>query len=562
MVLVGLNLGCLAASGDPPGTSAAPLFQLHFTGSAHLAKGTNATKLSGVLGLPATAELRSYTWGKLAKAGILWTKPMPAEAGDQSALLGPLLDDLVQAESYAEARGPVGQVEGVLAIELNQARAALWSTNLWRLTQAWKWGTPAEIASGTFRGWGLRRTGSPGLVQVVRAENWLLVGVGGVRLELLPALAQQISKSGRPVASLNHAVLEAEADFPRLGAWFPSFAKYRLPHSRMVVTGNGEGLRTEVRMRYADGVPWTVQPWKIPTALIRDPLISFTVGQGIGPILGKMEVVQELGLKTLPDQFCLWGQGYETAHTFLTVPMEDSSNVVQKLAPVLPRVMEKHLTNAMGNISWNSNKADLAWRELPFIAPHMRPVRSGQDEFVFAELFPLAPHPNPAPAELMAQINGRKDLVYYDWELTQARLSHAKQFYQLFSIIMHRRGISPTAPTEKWLAALTPYLGNTVTEVSKTSPNELTLVRKSYVGLTAFELVTLARWIDSPGFPFRFEAQPTFTRQVPSQRITAPKATLPKPTAPNPIAPKTTLPKPTVPNPIAPKATSPKPDKP
>ena len=528
LILIGLGSGCLETSGGRGANSAQPLVQFHFAGSAQLAKGTNATKLAGALRMPATAELRKFTWGKLAKSPeVFWAGAVPAGAGDQSALLAPLFDDLVEAESYGEARGSVGRLETVLAIELNQTRAALWSTNLWRLTQAWKWGTPSETAAGNFRGWALRRTGSPGLLQVVRAENWLLVGVGGERLELLPALAQKISKGGRPVPSLNQSVLEADIDFPRLGAWFSLFVKYPLPYARVVVTGSGENLRTEVRLRYADRVPWTPQPWKVPTSLIREPLISFTVGQGLAPILGQMEAVRELGLKTIPDQFCLWGQGYETAHTFLTLPTPNASNAVQQLAPVVPRVLEKHLPNAMGKIFWNSNKADLSWRELPFVAPHLRPARTGQDEFLFAELFPLTAQTTPPPAELMAQVQGRKDLVYYDWELSQARLSHAKQFYQLYNIVTHRRMVPATAPTEKWLVALTPFLGNTVTEVTKSSPNELLLVRKSHVGLTAFELVTLARWIDSPSFPFRFEGQAPVTRPVPPRKTTTPKPAKP-----------------------------------
>jgi hypothetical protein len=47
-----------------------------------------------------------------------------------------------------------------------------------------------------------------------------------------------------------------------------------------------------------------------------------------------------------------------------------------------------------------------------------------------------------------------------------------------------------------WLKAVSPMLGNTVTEITVTSPKQLTLVRKSHIGFNALELVLLTRWLD------------------------------------------------------------------
>jgi hypothetical protein len=49
--------------------------------------------------------------------------------------------------------------------------------------------------------------------------------------------------------------------------------------------------------------------------------------------------------------------------------------------------------------------------------------------------------------------------------------------------------------------AAAPKLGNTITEISLVSPQELALVRSSHIGFNALELVTLANWIESPTFP-------------------------------------------------------------
>ena len=47
-----------------------------------------------------------------------------------------------------------------------------------------------------------------------------------------------------------------------------------------------------------------------------------------------------------------------------------------------------------------------------------------------------------------------------------------------------------------------------------TSPTQMTLVRKSSTGLTAFELTTLGRWLESDRFPALGVFPPTFARKV------------------------------------------------
>ena len=50
-------------------------------------------------------------------------------------------------------------------------------------------------------------------------------------------------------------------------------------------------------------------------------------------------------------------------------------------------------------------------------------------------------------------------------------------------------------------ALMASHLGEAVTELRSTSPTQMTLVRKSHSGLTALELVSLSRWIESTNFP-------------------------------------------------------------
>jgi hypothetical protein len=321
-------------------------------------------------------------------------------------------------------------------------------------------------------------------------------------------MAGQVAKTGRPVAALQNAWLELQADLPRLRTHCPIFAQYKLPPVQLSVLGKGENLRTEARLLYSEPVPWTFEPWLLPTNLVREPLISFTVGQGIAPLLRQVKGVPELGLKKLPNQFCLWGLSYVQALSFLTMPVPDASNVLAQLATKLPPLAHSFLDKPAGDILWNSNRADMIWRGWPMAVPELRAVREGGVDYFLGGMFPLLGRDEQAPTELYGELAGRTNLLYYDWEITQKRVIHARQFYQLKDIMNGRRMAPTSAPSQQFLLALAPHLGNTVTEITQSSPKELHLVRKSHIGLAGFELVTLTRWIDSPRFPWLWDPPP------------------------------------------------------
>ncbi len=59
-----------------------------------------------------------------------------------------------------------------------------------------------------------------------------------------------------------------------------------------------------------------------------------------------------------------------------------------------------------------------------------------------------------------------------------------------------------TSASVAWLKNVGPKLWPTVTDVVQTAPNQLSLKRRSSVGLTALELQLTADWLESPEFPF------------------------------------------------------------
>jgi hypothetical protein len=54
---------------------------------------------------------------------------------------------------------------------------------------------------------------------------------------------------------------------------------------------------------------------------------------------------------------------------------------------------------------------------------------------------------------------------------------------------------------EKWSGDLGPWIGKTTTEITRTAPNELSVVRNAPVGFTGIELFLLSDWLSTLGFP-------------------------------------------------------------
>jgi hypothetical protein len=513
-VLLGLaicfGVGCFEGPSGKQPDSGGVIYRHHFAGRAEMARSTNAANLKNALNLPASKQLREQLSQKLSKAPReFWQKEIPATAPDGAEFFKPLLDDLFSAESYLEVRGPTGRPESVLAVKLDDARAKLWSTNLWSLLSRWNLGTPTNFSRTGLQGWEWTgRNPTPRVVQFVRSGEWVLVGLGRERLTALAKLSEKGSAGTRPVPVLTNSWFELEMDWPRLGQWFPLLAKYKLPATELNIVPRGEYLRTEARLRYSKPIPWKYEPWKIPTNTINDPIISFTVGRGIAPLLSQSAVLRDLGLKDLPNQFCAWGQASSLAVTFVSVPVVDGTNVISQLGPRVPKVIKSYLTNHMGAVVWNSNKSEIVWQGQPFVVPRVRPLHDAGTDYLLAETYPVRPKTNAPLVELFGQFMPRTNLVYYDWEITGERLPHAIQLHQYYDVANLLRYPGKEAPMQKWLQTIQPYAGNTVTEIMLTSPSELFLARKSHLGFTGFELASLARWIEAPGFPLRYERPP------------------------------------------------------
>lgn len=194
----------------------------------------------------------------------------------------------------------------------------------------------------------------------------------------------------------------------------------------------------------------------------------------------------------------------------------------------------------VGAVRVATNGLEAVWLGLPIFAPFLRPASEPGDNFLLAGtmagLVPQTPNTNPPPPELLARLTSRTNLFYYDWEITEGRLAQWRQMNSILGMLATVPALPGASAAQPWLDAITPHLGNTITEVTLEKPNELQLIRKSHLGLTGFELVQLAQWFGRENFP----------------SLLPPPAPSPVPPAPAPPAGRFRLP--AVPAPPAPPA--------
>ena len=106
------------------------------------------------------------------------------------------------------------------------------------------------------------------------------------------------------------------------------------------------------------------------------------------------------------------------------------------------------------------------------------------------------------------------NLVYYHWEATTGRLKELPQLSQLLLVLSRHEQVNAESAAGKWLDRIEPALGNAVTEVTQTAPNELAFKRTAPGGLTAIELIAFADWLEAPQFP-------AFDLRLPPPRVRA-----------------------------------------
>jgi hypothetical protein len=489
------------------------ILRAHFIGSERLLKDKEAPALTEVWKLPSFADLRSNALNRFSRLPYLWlSNSLPKGAADQAGLVRPLLEDALAHPSFVEWRGS----SFTLAARLPAPRATSWDANLRQVVTAWRLGNPTPFTGG----WELSRSGAPSL-RFSRAGDWVAVTVG---LNASLAQSNAVAQAQQFAKSSGGAWLVGDANLAQWKERLPLLENFSsLPVARFSLSNRAEFVRTTVDFRFAKPHGWKPEPWIIPTNAIWDPLVNFTVVRGVAGVLDSVPSFKALGWSPTPNQITGWASRQFPFQFYYAMPTRDVDNQLRRAAPqVFNEVTRIGGTQLQGAVVWDTNRQDITWRGLPVAVPALSSYRESNQQFLVAQTFPLIRTKERPPAELFAQFMKRDDVVLYDWEATQFRIPHWRQLYQLGELATHRPLTPPHFADQRWQTDLMNKLGESITEVRSVSPTQMTLTRKSSIGLTAFEVVTLSRWVESAGFP-AFGIYPPLPSRRPPQAAGAAK---------------------------------------
>jgi hypothetical protein len=471
---------CDAANNDPV------LARYHFIGTSHLTA-KNYDQLHKILNQQTAVEYREFVLNRFARE---IANGLSANSIDSAAGVRPLLDDLIANESV----GVFGEAPSfVIAVHLPKTRVNAWMQAVPKLSNA--------------------------LHAQQRAE-WVLVARGDSLKAAEDKMVSDIERTGRPGSALKDALLEANIDWPRLSN-IPAIAAFPLKPAVLdvKVSPKGEHLRTEIHAHYPQAIPWKSQPWKLPTETIRDPLVSFTAGQDAAAFMKQSVLAERIGENPFTNQFFIWANLSIPFETSALFPIKNAQRHLQSLGRELPSKFNSELEkNYEGKLTWVEKTNQLVWHGLPILVPYVKSIHEKAGEFLLAGTFVLAPGGPAAPADLWAQFKGRSDLVYYDWEFTGPRLAQWRMVTPLLPMFPMRRTNdvawnqskhasamhTPIAIVDHWLSGLIPLLsptkqnqgnGNVITQVTRNSAYDYTVVRSSQLGFTGIELTMLSHWL-------------------------------------------------------------------
>ncbi len=515
LLLAALAILCLGCKKTEPAQpqKAQVLVRWHFIGTSKIGANTNAHWFNRIAALPASAEFRDELLQKLARGPHQFLKyRIGHTTNDYAELIKPLLAELVRAESMAELRAVSNQpFEFVLAIELPDQQAKLWQSNIAFILKMWTACEPESLQGHESAGWQLKKHHAPNLIRFERVGDWVIFGWGHDTLTLFAEYAELIRKNSRPtpveLQTNKQTILECFIDWPKLQnsleQQFGTELPVCLPTTHLTVASLNEEILTRASFDFPEPLNWSAAPWRIPTNTIREPLISFTACRGVAPLLQRFDLLNEIGFTPMPDQLYVWALQDVPFQTFLAAPALDTTNLIKRLGTVLRERLVPALEKlSLGNIEPdNEGNISLVWRGLPFISPYILSVTEPAGEFLLLGLFPNTPLTNPPPPELYAQFIDRPEIAYYDWEITQVRFHQLWNLCQLIRLIAGKPQLNTQTAMWKWLDSVSTNLGNTATHITVNNPQQLTLVRRSQLGLSAIELVAFANWLDSPGFP-------------------------------------------------------------
>lgn len=516
-VLVALSLtGCGKSSETSPGQtqgqnaqlskassqSSSPVLRLHWIGKKNLATDPSATNFMSIWNMPESFQLQQQTLEKLSTAPWRLSKTSTPLSNAPVALLRPLLDDLVQEESYLEVNSATNHpTEVIFAIKLPTARAAVWMTN-----------APVIFASVI----GASPTSNSQLLtpnsalSITNHGEWTILAIHPATDSRLSALDLATRLSATSSAFSNQWV-QGHVDFAWLKRVFnwEQAADSVLPQMDFTVVGKGNLINTTAKLVFPTNAPIEIEPWNIPTNLVHDPLIGFMAVRGFRPLLKSFGFWDESSVGATPNQITFWEQDGHPALRFFAFPTPVATNQIQmidtfvlnKINPAIT-IFPNTTNMPVGAFESLSNGPGLRWRGFPFIMPRVEMAGDAKNQFITAGLFANRVTNRLSPEALRDQFNNDTSLLLYDWEQTQPNAYALIQIFQATRFVFGKNRLSITNNAAlPWIAAIAPRLGQAGTSIRQTSQDTLTINRTSTLGLTGAEIHLLIEWLESPTFP-------------------------------------------------------------
>jgi hypothetical protein len=490
----------VAATPWPVLASAPAAASFHFVGMGQLVTRTNLKTLEKALTIPSADAVRKLI---LARTAAVFADDFNL-ASNATPLVAPLVGDLFAAESTGSfAPTATNWVDAVIALHLDAKRIQLWSDSL---NQAFgKAGEKFDVGGYAGLQW---KGGASNTFWIVPAGEWLVVGCGSGLDNVRSDFLNQVKNVGRPVAVLKDHLLEAEIDLTQFAAVLPDAAKvFRPARVQMNLAEDGNSLLTTARVVYPDAIEWNAIEARKETNFVPARFDSFTSGQNIQAFLNLDPQFARLDGSPLTNQFNMWALGGMPFLTYAAWPQSAPSNTLAKLAGEATNDFNAWLKKFNGTeLTWLTNVHKLVLSNLRVFFPTIEDVTNNEGSFLALNLFSRMPVKQPASADLWRQVTGRTNLVYYDWEQTGTRLQDWRLLGRMLLFRQpHMIGdtmVDAGHVEDLWLTDLLPaWNGSTVTEVTRVSPKELSIVRNSPVGLTSIEIFLLCDWLTSLGLP-------------------------------------------------------------
>lgn len=449
--------GCATAVTSISPAVKAATFSWRFAGLKAVRDNKDLATWRNLTGMP---EFPGFQSNLVQRVAISLARPLSKDGASQTNLvkaLKPIAEDLVQYPTVYELNEQGGSNVWTLAIQIPNDRH-----------DAWKSSWSAIEKEGKTEGAKLNREG-----------NWTTLGNGSTK-----AVLEKAKQQTADVLQMNGDALLLKKIIPNLN---PS-------HGDLKVTPRGKGLRTEGKAQFSQDLPFKLTSWEIPTNTIREPLIGFTAIQGVQDRLAKMDAFKK---HPAPNQIFIWSDAVSFFSIYAAAKVDNAREFIKDVTMGLnlPELNKK----IVGNFEFDTNNYGLYLTGLPVAVPFLRPAHSNDVNFVYLGAMPNSSWiSNATPVELAREVAGRTNLVFYDWELGHARMAQIRPMSQIVAMAANKPVSNFNDPANKWLAAAVPMLGNTVTEVTKTGPRELSLVRSSDTGLSAMELFTFVQWVAGP----------------------------------------------------------------